>query len=66
MFITSIRVNLYIKALYFRVCISLARCFIVPRGPHIKLDVEIRIRDGEHHMCVVHVVNDMQYVVFDC
>ena len=22
--------------------------------------------DGRHHLCAVHVVNDMQYVVFDC
>ena len=66
MFITSIRVNLYIKALYFRVCISLAWRFIVPRGLHIRLGIEIMVWDGRHHLCAVHVVNDMQYVVFDC
>ena len=31
------------KALYFRVCISLARHFIVPRGLHISLGIEIMV-----------------------
>ena len=47
-------------------CISLARRFIVPRGLHIRLGTEIIVWDGRHHLCAVHVVNDMQYVVFDC
>ena len=54
------------KALYFRVCFSLARCFIVPRDLHIRLGIEIMVCDGRHHLCAVHVVNDMQYVIFDC
>ena len=54
------------KALYSRVCISLAKRFIVPRGLHIRPGIEIMICDGRHHLCTVHVVNDMQYVVFDC
>ena len=54
------------KALYFRVCISLARRFIVPRVLHIRLGIEIMVWDGRHPLCAVHVVNDMQYVVFDC
>ena len=47
-------------------CISLVRCFIVPQGLHIRLGIEIMVWDGRHHLCAVHVVNDMQYVVFDC
>ena len=47
-------------------CISLARCFIVPRGLHIRLGIEIMVGDGRHHLCAVHVVNDMQCVVFYC
>ena len=46
--------------------ISLARRFIVPRGLHIRLDTEIMVSDGRHHLCAVHVVNDIQYAVFDC
>ena len=47
-------------------CISLVRRFIVPRGFHIRLGTEIMVWDGRHHLCAVHVVNNMQYVVFDC
>ena len=47
-------------------CISLARRFIIPRGLHIRLGIEIMVWDGRHHLCEVHVVNDMQYVVCDC
>ena len=47
-------------------CISLARRFIVPRGLHIRLGTEIMVWDGRHHLCTVHVVNDMQYAVFIC
>ena len=46
-------------------CISLAKRFIVPRVLHIKLGIEIMVCDGRHHLCAVHVVNDIQYV-FDC
>ena len=35
-------ISLY-KALYFRVCISLARCFIVLQGLHIRLGIEIMV-----------------------
>ena len=58
MFITSIRVNLYIRPCIF-VC-------IVPRGLHIRPGIEIMVWDGRHHLYAVHVVNDMQCVVFDC
>ena len=55
------------KALYFRVCISLAKRFIVPQGLHIRLGIEIMVFwVGRHHLCAVHVINDRQYVVFDC
>ena len=47
-------------------CISLAKRFIVPRVLHIRPGIEIMVSDGRHHLCAVHVVNDMQYVVFDC
>ena len=47
-------------------CIFLSRRFIVPRVLHIRLGTEIMVSDGRHHLCAVHVVNDMQYVVFDC
>ena len=44
MCITSIGVNLYIyKAPYCRVCISLARRFIVPQVLHIRLGIEIMV-----------------------
>ena len=45
MFITSIRVNLYINVLtlYFLVRVSLARRFIAPRGLHIRLGIEIMV-----------------------
>ena len=47
-------------------CISLARRFIVPWGLHIRLGIEIMVRDGRHHLCAIHVVHDMQCVVSDC
>ena len=47
-------------------CISLAKRFIVPWVPHIRLGIENMVWDGRHHLCAVHVVNDMRYVVFDC
>ena len=31
------------KALYFRMCISLAKCFIVPQGLHIRPGIEIMV-----------------------
>ena len=65
MFITSIRVNLHIRPCIL-VCDSLAKRFIVPRGLHIRLGIEIMVWDGRHHLCAVHVVNDIQCVVFDC
>ena len=65
MFITSRRVNLCIKPSIL-VCISLARRFIVPRGLHIRLGIEIMVWDGRHHLCAVQVVNGRHYVVFDC
>ena len=39
MFIASIRVDLYIRPCIF-VC---AKRFIVPRGPHIRLGIEIMV-----------------------
>ena len=54
------------KALYFHVCISLARHFIIPQGLHIRLGIEIMVWDGRHHLCAIHVVNDMHCVIFDC
>ena len=44
-------------------CISLARRFIVPRGLHTRLGIEIMVWGGRHHLCAVHVVHDMQYSI---
>ena len=47
-------------------CISLAKRFIVPRVLHIRPGIEIMVCAGRRHLCAVHVVNDMQCVVFNC